>query len=80
MTDSDWVEYSSIDLLMRTTLHQDSLWEDLGVTEDNHRATVAQNLADQGWNMVSSSLLSAFAKASPGLTSCNIMSLSYYSV
>ena len=38
---------------MRTTLHQDSEWEDLGVTEDSHRAQVAQNLADQGWNMVS---------------------------
>lgn len=53
VTDSNWVEYSSIDLLMRTTLEQDSVWEDLGVTEDSHRATVARNLADQGWNMVS---------------------------
>ena len=53
VTDSALVEYSSVDLLMRTTLHQDSVWEDLGVTEDSHRAKVAQNLADQGWNMVS---------------------------
>lgn len=56
-TDFDNVEYSSVDLLMRTTLTQDSVWEDLGVTEHSHRAAVAQSLAAQGWNMVS--LLSA---------------------
>ena len=54
VTDSNFIEYSSIDLLMRTTLTQDSVWEDLGVTEDSHRSKVAQNLAGQGWNMVSS--------------------------
>lgn len=53
VTDSDLVEYSSCDLLMRTTFTQDSVWEDLGVTEDSHRAAVAQNLAALGWNMVS---------------------------
>ena len=52
MTDSDLVEYSSCDLLMRTTFTQDSVWEDLGVTEDSHREAVAQNLAALGWNMV----------------------------
>lgn len=53
MADSNYVEYSSCDLLMRTTFTQDSVWEDLGVTEDSHRAAVAQNLAALGWNMVS---------------------------
>ena len=53
MTDSNLIEYSSSDLLMRTTLTQDSVWEDLGVTEDTHRGQVKQNLAGQGWNMVS---------------------------
>ena len=82
VTDSDLVEYSSCDLLMRTTFTQDSVWEDLGVTEDSHRAAVAQNLAALGWNMVSETSLPALAQASPALFTCKVMllSLSYLSV
>lgn len=77
MTDSDLVEYSSCDLLMRTTFTQDSVWEDLGVTEDSHRAAVAQNLAALGWNMVSETSLPALAQASPALFTSKVMLLSY---
>ena len=41
-----------MDLLMRTTFTQDSVWEDLGVTQQSHRTAVSDNLAASGWNMV----------------------------
>lgn len=62
LTDLDNVEYSSIDMLMTTTLTKDSVWEDLGVTEQSNRVAVAQDLAAQGWNMVLYSLLSNLAE------------------
>ncbi|KAL3148304.1 hypothetical protein ABBQ38_013768 [Trebouxia sp. C0009 RCD-2024] len=51
LTDFDNIEYSSVDMLMRTTFNQDSVWEDLGVTQQSNRVAVAQDLAAQGWNM-----------------------------
>ena len=44
--------YSSVDLLLRATFTQDSIWEDLGVTEQTYRQQVSQNLVLAGWNMV----------------------------
>ncbi len=44
--------YSSADLLMRATFTQDSVWDDLGVTEQTYRQQVTQNLILFGWNMV----------------------------
>lgn len=63
LTDFDNIEYSSVDMLMRTTFNQDSVWEDLGVTQQSNRVAVAQDLAAQGWNMVLQSLLSVLVQS-----------------
>ena len=72
-TDFDNTEYSSVDMLMRTTLNQDSVWEDLGVTQQSNRVAVAQNLAAQGWNMVLQCLLSLLVEIA--LDCCSEMAL-----
>ena len=45
-------EYSSVDLLMRATFTQDSVWDDLGVTQQAFRQAVSSILGNAGWNMV----------------------------
>ena len=52
VTDARNLEYSSMDLLMRTTFTLDSVWEDLGVTQQTQRTAWNSNLAARGWNMV----------------------------
>jgi len=44
--------YSSTDLLLRATFNQDSVWEDLSVTQQAYRQQVSSNLQSYGWNMV----------------------------
>ena len=44
--------YSSTDLLLRATFNQDSVWEDLSVTQQAYRQQVSSNLQTYGWNMV----------------------------
>ncbi|DBB04569.1 hypothetical protein WJX77_008736 [Trebouxia sp. C0004] len=43
--------YSSTDLLMRATFTQDSVWEDLSVTQQAYRQQVSSNLKSYGWDM-----------------------------
>ncbi|DBA72727.1 TPA: hypothetical protein ACH3X2_010123 [Trebouxia sp. C0005] len=43
--------YSSTDLLLRATFNQDSVWEDLSVTQQAYRQQVSSNLQSYGWNM-----------------------------
>lgn len=45
-------QYSSVDLLMRATFTQNSIWDDLGVTHQAYRQAISSILGNAGWNMV----------------------------
>ncbi len=52
MSDLSNAAYSSTDLLLRATFNQDSVWDDLSVTQQAYRQQVSSNLQSYGWNMV----------------------------
>lgn len=54
-------KYSSVDLLMRATFSRDSIWDDLGVTQQPMRQSISSTLGRLGWNMVCRSILSTCA-------------------
>ena len=53
ISDPSNAAYSSTDLLLRATFTQDSVWEDLSVTQQAYRQQISSNLQSYGWNMVS---------------------------
>ncbi|KAA6422516.1 MAG: cytochrome P450 [Trebouxia sp. A1-2] len=67
--------YSSTDLLLRATFNQDSVWEDLSVTQQAYRQQVSSNLQSYGWNMVSGSNVVPMSMQTQNLISDTLLTL-----